>query len=84
MYTSCHARYFFACVCVCVFVYERHKNLHTCTYAQHKDVSYCHSHNNRGALNGFERFLVPVYYWETAEKPETDPQLLSQWRCFCS
>ena len=24
--------------------------------------------------------LVPVYYWETVEKPETDPQLLWEWQ----
>jgi hypothetical protein len=24
----------------------------------------------------FDEFLVPVYYWKTVEKPETDPQLL--------
>jgi hypothetical protein len=23
---------------------------------------------------------VPVYYWETVEKSETDPQLLSEWQ----
>ncbi len=41
---------------------------------------YCHSHNNWGPWNSFQRFLVPVYYWETVEKPETDPQLLGEWQ----
>jgi hypothetical protein len=41
---------------------------------------YCHSHNIWGPRNSFRRFLVPVYYWETVEKPETDPQLLWEWQ----
>ncbi len=39
-------------------------------------IKYCHSHNNWGPRNSFQRFLVPVYYWKTVEKPETGPQLL--------
>jgi hypothetical protein len=37
---------------------------------------YCRSHNDGGPRNSFQRFLVPVYYWKTVKKPETDPQLL--------
>ncbi len=33
-------------------------------------------HQNSGLPNSFQRILVPVYYWKTVEKPETDPQLL--------
>jgi hypothetical protein len=46
---------------------------------QHK-ISYCHSHNNWGPRNNFQRFLVLVFYWKTVEKPETDPQLLWEWQ----
>jgi hypothetical protein len=28
----------------------------------------------------FQRFSIPVYYWKTVEKPETDPQLLWEWQ----
>ncbi len=42
---------------------------------------YCHSHNNWGPRNSFQQFSVPVYYWKTAEKPETDFQLLWKWLC---
>ncbi len=41
---------------------------------------HCHSHNNLGLRNDFQRFWVPVYYWKTVEKPETDPQLLCEWQ----
>jgi hypothetical protein len=37
---------------------------------------YCHSHNNWGPRNSFQRFLVPIYYWRTVEKPETDPSII--------
>jgi hypothetical protein len=29
-----------------------------------------------GHATAFSSFLVPVHYWKTVEKPETDPQLL--------
>jgi hypothetical protein len=41
---------------------------------------YCHSHNNWGPRTSFQRLLVPVYYWKTIQKPETDPQLLWEWQ----
>jgi hypothetical protein len=44
---------------------------------------YCHSHNNWGPWNSVQRFLVPVYYWKTVRKPETDPQLLWEWQYVC-
>jgi hypothetical protein len=31
---------------------------------------YCHSRNNWGPRNGFQRVLVPIYYRKTVEKPE--------------
>ena len=39
-----------------------------------KQCFYCHSHNNWGPWNSFQRLLVPVYYWKSVKKPETDPQ----------
>ncbi len=41
---------------------------------------YCHSHNNWGPRNSFQRLLVPVYFWKTVERPETDPRLLWEWQ----
>jgi hypothetical protein len=32
--------------------------------------------------NGFQRFVVPVYYWKTVEKPDSDPELLWEWQYF--
>jgi hypothetical protein len=46
------------------------------------NICYCHAHNNWGPRNSFQRFLVPVYYWKTVEKPETDPQLFWVWQYF--
>jgi hypothetical protein len=51
-------------------VHTHHDTLH----------QHCHSHNNWGPWNSFRRFLVPVYYWKTVEKPETDPQLSWEWQ----
>ncbi len=49
-------------------------NIHNFTWM------YCQSHNNWGPRNGFQRFIVPVYQWKTAEKPGTDPQLSWEWQ----
>ncbi len=43
-------------------------------------MTYCLSHNNWGSWNGFQLFIVPVYYWKTVEKHETDPQILWEWQ----
>jgi hypothetical protein len=65
-------------VCICVLAYVclvcKYVGFHH-TWAK-RHASYCHSHNNWGPRNNFQRFLVPVYYWKAVEKPETDPQLL--------
>jgi hypothetical protein len=50
------------------------------TSEQETLVQYCHSQNNWGPQNSSQRFSIPVYYWKTAEKPETDPQLLWEWQ----
>jgi hypothetical protein len=42
------------------------------THSLSHAYTYCHSHNNWGPRNSFQRFLVPVYCWKTIEKPETD------------
>jgi hypothetical protein len=44
--------------------------------------TYCHSHNNWGPRNSFQRFLVPVYYWKTVGKTWNWPsnQLLWEWQ----
>jgi hypothetical protein len=36
---------------------------------------YWRIHFNLGLENGFQRLLVRVYYWETDDKQETDPEL---------
>jgi hypothetical protein len=38
--------------------------------------TYCHSHNNWGPRNSFQRFLVPAYYWKTVEKPCNWPSII--------
>jgi hypothetical protein len=57
-------------------------HMYVCISMRTRDVlagkfTYCHSHNNRGPRNGFERLLEPVYYWNTVEKLETDPQIFA-------
>jgi hypothetical protein len=51
---------------------------HSYMYAwMHSRLQYCHSHNNWGPRNSFQRLVVPVVdYWKIVETPETDPQLL--------
>jgi hypothetical protein len=61
------------CGCVCIGTYM--SLVGGCVYAY-----YCHSHNNWGPRNSFQRLLVPVYYWKPLERPETDPQLLWEWQ----
>jgi hypothetical protein len=73
----CKCMYEWVCihVCSCVCVWMRvHMYLNKLT-----SCMYCDSHNNWGPQNSFQRFVVPVYYWKTVEKPETDPQLLWEW-----
>ncbi len=71
---------------VCMYMYIFMLSLSTWTYYTPEFIwpvniyTYCHSHNNWGPWNSFQRFLVPGYYWKTVETPETDPQLLWEWQ----
>ncbi len=47
---------------------------------QKNKYNYCHSHNDWGPQKQLSTVFVPVYFWKTAEKPETDPQLLWEWQ----
>ncbi len=69
--------YSYVCTCTCVHV-------HTCTRTSRMyAVGYTYSRlqTNRGLGNGFQRLLVPVYYWKTVEKQETDPRLFCKRKC---
>ncbi len=68
------------CVWKCVFVCIGVQRLYVfCVICIYSRVMYLHSHNNWCPRNGFQRFLVPGYYWKTVEKSETDPQRLWEW-----
>jgi hypothetical protein len=70
-------------LCVLKSKFLFNNSLYVCRYLYYKNqcaLWYCHSHNNWGPRNSFQRLLVPVYFWKTVEKPETDPQLLWEWQ----
>jgi hypothetical protein len=65
-----------------MYIFHRHAHTHDPqneSINAHTDI-HCHSHNNWGPRNGFQRFLVSAYYWNTVGKPETDPPSLWEWQ----
>ncbi len=68
----CWSSSMFVCLCLCECICAQLCGMDCAT-----EISpYCHSHNNWGLQNCFQRFLVPVYNWKIVEKPVTDSQLL--------